>query len=178
MTGRHVGRYSYLNFFHSSATRYGSRNASVVLKPLGQLQVRTKHKATCPCPILPLYLQEIDSHKGERGGSGAFWQSSAPQRLEELIGFAYEDHSAEIQPTTASKFHKFLFSLKNSLISWEDSLACNVERKVILPAEAWFVYNVLERLLFVFSAAENSSGCCRQRPGRNRRREVCSNAGC
>lgn len=178
MTGRYVGRYSYLNFFHSSATHYGSWNASVVLKPLGQLQVRTEHRATCPCPILLLYPQEIDSHKGERGGNRAFWQSSAPQRLEEMIGFAYEDHSAEIQPTTASKFHEFLFSLKNSLISWEDSLACNVERKVILPEEAWFVYNVLERLLFVFSAAENSSGCCRPCPCRNRRREVCSNAGC
>lgn len=95
-----------------------------------------------------------------------------------MIGFAYEDHSAEIQPTEASKFPKFLFSLKNSLISWEDSLACNAERKVILPAEVCFVYNVLERLLFVFSAAENSSGCCSQCPGRDRSREVCSNTGC
>lgn len=136
------------------------------------------NKATCPCPILLLYPQKNDSHKGERGRRGAVWQSSAPQGLEEVISFAYEDHSAETQPSTASKFHKFLFSLKNSLISWEDSLACNVERKVILPAEAWFVYNVLERLLFVFGAAENSSGCCRQRPCRNRRGEVCSNAGC
>lgn len=123
-------------------------------------------KATCTCPILPLYPQKNNSHKGERGRSGAVWQSSAPQRLEEVIGFAYEDHGAEIQPSTASKFHKFLFSLKNSLISWEDSLACNVERKVILPAEAWFVYNVLERLLFVFSTAEKGSGCCRQQPCR------------
>lgn len=94
-----------------------------------------------------------------------------------MIGFAYEDHSAEIQATAASKFPKFLFSLKNSLISWEDSLACNAERKVTLPAEAWFVYNVLERLLFVFSAAENGSGCCSQRPCRNRSGEVRSNAG-
>lgn len=57
----------------------------------------------------------------------------------------------ESQATAASKFLKFLFSLKNSLISWEDSLVCNAERKVILPAEACFVYNVLERLL-LFSA--------------------------
>lgn len=135
------------------------------------------NKANCPCPILPLYQQENNSHRGERGRSGAAGQSLAPQRLEEVIGFAYEDHSAEIQPSTASKFHKFLFSLKNSLISWEDSLACNVERKVILPAEAWFVYNVLERLVFVFSTAENSSGCCRV-SCRNRRGEACSSTGC
>lgn len=75
-----------------------------------------------------------------------------------MIGFAYEDYSSRIQATAASKFHKFLFSLKNSLISWEDSLACIVERKVILPAEACFVYNVLERRLFGFKKAGAAAG--------------------
>lgn len=74
-----------------------------------------------------------------------------------MIGFAYEDYSSRIQATAASKFHKFLFSLKNSLISWEDSLACIVERKVILPAEACFVYNVLERQLSDFKKARSTA---------------------
>ena len=95
-----------------------------------------------------------------------------------MIGFAYEDYSAEIQATAASKFPKFLFSLKNSLISWEDSLVRNVERKVILPAEACSVYNVLERRLFVFSTAETIWGCRREQRCGSRSGEVRSDMGC
>lgn len=95
-----------------------------------------------------------------------------------MIGFAYEEHSAEVQAAAASKFPKFLFPLKNSPISWEDSSACNAERKVILPAEACFGYKVLERLLFLFSTAESSSGCCSQGLCRNRSEEVLSHTAC
>jgi len=179
MTGRDVGSCGYPNFFHSSGTRCGSWNAFVVLQPPGHLHgLDWKTKLPVPAPPSRSPRRTTDSHEDARGGSGAFRQSAAPRRLGELIGFAYEDHSAEIQATAASKFPKFLFSLKNSLISWEDSLACNAERKVILPAEACFIYNVLERRLFVFSAAENSSGCRSQCPCRNRSGEVRSDTGC
>lgn len=46
-------------------------------------------------PTLP--ARPLASHKEERGGSRAFRQRSAPPRFGELMGFAYEDHSVEIQ---------------------------------------------------------------------------------